>query len=242
MNTSWLRSKKFWLVVVAVGLVALLGSVLPLDTWIEAINRWLETLGLWAIPAFISLYVFASVLGFPNIVLILVAGTVFGLVTGMASASAADTLGAVACFALGRTIARQRIKKWLDKNPDFARLDRAVGEQAWKILLLSRLSPLIPSNILNYGFSCTKVGFWQYFLLTWLGMLPVIAFYVYLGAFGVSLFGGDSSPQLLAWRAAGLALAVGVAIYLTRLAKSVLSEAEEPELASESMVDSKRGN
>ena len=157
MKTGWWRSKKFLLLSLAVGLIALLTFILPIQEWSVGVRDWLKSLGNWAIPAFVIVYVLASVVGFPNIVLILVAGTVFGLAKGIASASVADTLGALACFFLGRTIARQRIKKWIEQNPQFVQIDRAVGEKGWKILLLSRLSPLIPSNILNYGFISSRL-------------------------------------------------------------------------------------
>lgn len=224
MQWRWLRSKKLWLGLAAVGLIVLLSRVLPLQDWAVKLDNWLESLGPWAIPAFIVLYVLTSVAAFPNIVLILVAGTVFGLAKGIISASVADTLAAVACFLLGRTIIRQRIKKRMQRYPNFAQFDKAVGEKGWKILLLSRLSPIVPSNLLNYGFSCTQVNFWQYFFFTWIGMLPVIGFYVYLGTFGIRLVGVNSSPQALILQGIGLGATIVAAVYVTQLAQKALSE------------------
>ena len=132
MKTGWWRSKKFLFLGLTVGLIGLLTFILPLQEWSVEVRDWLKSLGVWAIPAFIVIYVLASVVGFPNIVLILVAGTVFGLFKGIASASVADTLGAVACFFLGRTIARQRVQEWIEQNPQFVQIDRAVGEKGWK--------------------------------------------------------------------------------------------------------------
>lgn len=223
MKTGWLRSRRFWLLVLSGVLIAFLGSKLPLQAWLVATKNWLVTLGFWAMPAFILLYLVATVLGLPNILLILVAGALFGLWKGIGLASIADTLGAMACFLVGRSIIRERIQRWMSKHPSFVQLDRAVGKKGWKILLLTRLSPLVPSNLLNYGFSCTKVSFWQYSFFSWLGMLPVIALYVYLGAFGVSLFQDQLSPVKLAVQAVGLVLAIVAAFYTTRLARKTLT-------------------
>lgn len=222
MQWGWLRSKKFWLGLAGAGSIALLSQVLPLQDWVVKIHTWLETLGPWAVPAFIMLYVLTSIIAFPNIILILVAGTVFGLAKGIISASIADTLAAVACFLLGRTIIRKRIKEWMQHHPNFAKFDQAVGEKGWKILVLSRLSPMVPSNLLNYGFSCTQVNFWQYFFFTWIGMLPVIGFYVYLGTFGMKLVGANSSPQALTVQGIGLVATIIAAVYITRLAQKTL--------------------
>lgn len=234
MKINWFRSRKFWLFLVGGVILAFLGSKLPLQDWFFGVRNWLASMGPGAVPAFIGLYLFATVFGLPNILLILVAGTLFGLVKGVIAVSIADTLGAIACFIVGRTIARERIKKWISKNPNFARLDRAVGKKGWKILLLSRLSPMVPSNVLNYGFSCTKVNFWQYCFFSWLGMLPVIVLYVYLGSFGVSLFRSEITFQKVALQAGGAVLAIAAAIYTTRLANKAL----QPECPAEE-ADSK---
>jgi uncharacterized membrane protein YdjX (TVP38/TMEM64 family) len=223
MKANWLRSRRVWLLFLAGVIIALLASTLPLKDWFFAVSNWLVKLGPGAMPAFILLYLIATVVGFPNVLLMLVAGTIFGLFKGIIAVSIADTLGAIVCFLLGRTIARQRIKKWISKNPSFTQLDRAVGKKGWKILLLTRLSPLVPSNILNYGFSCTKVNFWQYCFFSWLGMLPIITLYVYLGTFGVALLQEGLTPRKIALQSVGVILAIGAAVYTTRVARKALT-------------------
>lgn len=229
MKLDWLRNRKFWLFVLIGILIALISSKLPLIQWFSELKDRLAMLGVWAMPAYMLIYLLATIFGLPNILLILVAGSLFGLVKGIIAASIADTLGAIACFFLGRTIARQQIKKWIAKHPNFAQLDRAVAKKGWKILLLSRLSPLVPSNLLNYGFSCTKVNFWQYTFFSWLGMLPVITLYVYLGSFGVRLLTDGLTLGKLALQSVGLLLALGAGIYTTRLTREALT----PECSSE---------
>lgn len=204
-------------------MLATLGSQLPLVDWFVAIKKWFIPLGPVAIPVFIFIYLLATVLGMPNLLLILVAGALFGFVKGVFAVSTADTLGAIACFLLGRTIARDRIKKWLSKHPHLSQLDYAIAQKGWKILLLTRLSPLVPSNLLNYGFSCTKVNFWQYSFFSWLGMLPVISLYVYMGSFGVSLLKNDLTPQKLALQFVGLLLAGVATFYVTRITRKALT-------------------
>ncbi|MBE9180419.1 TVP38/TMEM64 family protein [Oculatella sp. LEGE 06141] len=224
MKLGWLRSRKVLLLMGVGVLLALGASLLPLDAWANRVRQWLETLGIWAIPAFVLLYLIVTVLCLPNMILMLVAGTAFGLPLGIFSVSIADTVGAAVCYGLGRTIARNRVKRLMQRHAEFAHLDEALGNQGWKILLLTRLSPIVPSNILNYGFSCTKVNFWHYIFFTWIGMLPIIGLYVYVGYFGGAMLRQGASPQALAIQAVGLAIAVVAAIYTTRLAKSALSQ------------------
>lgn len=226
MNIGWLRHHKVLALVLAGVLVALLVSLLPTKEWSAEVQTWLKSLGFWEFPAFIVIYVLTTTLGLPNIVLILVAGTLFGFPQGFVSVSIADTLGAATCYGFGRTLARKHVKKLLQRYPTFAQLDRAIAQKAWKILLFSRLSPVIPSNVLNYGFSCTRVNFWQYLFFTWLGMLPVIGLYVYIGYFGVNMMGGNNKPGTLALQTIGLVVTIIAAVYTTRLAKSVLADSD----------------
>lgn len=230
MNLPFLRNRRLWLLALAGVGLAVLGSQLPLQDWFLGTYNWLSTLGNSAIPVFIGLYLLATVFGLPNIVLILVAGAAFGL-KGVAVASVADLLGAIACYCVGRWLARDRIKRWIKKNPNFASLDAAVGQQGWKILLLMRLSPLVPSNILNYGFSCTRVNFWQYCFFSWVGMLPVIALYVYLGSFGLSLFQEGPTAGKIVLQGGGAVLALSAGWYTTNLTRQALKpkHASEPD-------------
>lgn len=191
-------------------------------SWLHEIQDWLTSLGPWATPGFIGLYVLASVLGIPSVILMLAAGMLFGFVSGFIYASIADVLGAIACFGLGRTVIRRPVERWIRKNPKLAKLDQALAHKGWKILLLTRLSPVVPSNLLNYGFSLTRIRFWQFFLTSWLGMIPVIALYVYIGSFGAKLSAWEKSPQNLGFQVFGIMTTIAASVYLTRFTRRSL--------------------
>jgi uncharacterized membrane protein YdjX (TVP38/TMEM64 family) len=226
MTAAWLRSRRLWGTIAGIGAVMAVASRLPLTDWSDQLNQTIEALGIWAAPAFIGVYGVATVLGIPNLLFLLAAGSLFGLFKGFLIASLADILGAIACFWLGRTLFRDRIKRWLQKNPKFQAIDRAVERNGWKILLLTRLSPVVPSNLLNYGFSCTRVTFRQYALCTWVGMIPVVAFYTYLGTVGSNLLRGDINAETLTLQLIGLALAIAAAGYTTYVVRRSLHDQE----------------
>lgn len=222
MKLSWLRSRRFWLLTITAILITLIGSQLPLDEWFLRANKTLASMGVWALPTFILAYLIATVLGLPNIILILVGGSLFGVLKGTIASSAADIVGAMICFGIGRTFARQWIKRWLQKNPRFIQIDQAVEHNGWKVLLLTRLSPLVPSSMLNYGFSCTRVNVWHYAFFSWLGMLPVIALYTYMGSLGTYLLSNEITAQKAALQGAGLVLAIAAALYSSYLVRKAL--------------------
>lgn len=226
MNWNWLRSKTFWLILTTVAGFLLLVSFLPVGDWLTIVKDWLKTLGPWAMPMYIGVYLLAAIAGLPNILLILGAGTLFGFLQGIFAASVADTGSIAVCYLLGRTIARSQIKKIISKDSRFVQLDKALAKKGWKVVLLTRLSPVLPSSVLNYGFSLTKVNFWQYLFFSWLGMIPVIGLYVYVGAFGANLTDPERNPGGIILQVIGLAVTIGLVIYTTRMAKRILSQDE----------------
>jgi uncharacterized membrane protein YdjX (TVP38/TMEM64 family) len=191
--------------------------------WIFVAQQWLSSLGYLAYPAFIGIYLTANLFGLPAIFLFLAAGGLFGFIPGVIIVSFADTLSVATCYLLGRTIGRKTISKWIAERPHWGRFDRAVAQKGWKIVFLTRLSPIVPSNVLNYGFSLTRINFWQYLFFSWLGMLPVIGLYVYLASVGTHLISGSQNdPKQIAASVIGFTTALTAIAYTTKLMHSTV--------------------
>jgi pyruvate/2-oxoglutarate dehydrogenase complex dihydrolipoamide dehydrogenase (E3) component/uncharacterized membrane protein YdjX (TVP38/TMEM64 family) len=192
--------------------------------------EWTESLGLWGAVFVAAFYIIATVLFLPGSVLTLGAGFLFGPITGTITVSIGATLGACAAFLVGRTIARKPIEAKLAANEKFAAIDNAVAGQAFKIVLLTRLSPVFPFNMLNYAFGLTKVPFAKYALASWIGMIPGTIMYVYFGAGLRSLAEAAAGKvetglagQIFFW--AGLAIAIAVTVLVTKIAKKAIKQA-----------------
>lgn len=185
--------------------------------WLYQANNWLGSMGYWAYPTFTVIYLGSTLVGLPAIFLFLAAGSLFGFVPGLVLVSFADTVSVAVCYLLGRTVARKKVNKWISQRPHWGEFDRAVAKKGWKIVFLTRLSPLVPSNVLNYGFSLTKINFWQYLFVSWLAMLPVIALYVYLASVGIDLLSGNNDPKQIVASVIGIVTAVTAIAYTTKL-------------------------
>ena len=190
--------------------------------WIFQAHQWLSSLGYLAYPAFVGIYILATMLGLPAIFLFLAAGSLFGFLPSLILVSFSDTLSVAICYLLGRTVARKTVHKWIADRPHWGRLDRAVAQKGWKIVFLTRLSPIVPSNVLNYGFSLTKINFWQYLFVSWIAMLPVIALYVYLASVGTNLVSGNNDIRQVVASAIGFVTAFMAIAYTTRLMQTTV--------------------
>ena len=105
---------------------------------------WVARLGPWGAVAFIGLYILATVLFVPGLILTLGAGFLFGVLRGSIYVSIASTLGASAAFLIGRHLARQWVSSKIKGNEKFTAIDQAVAKEGWKIVGLLRLSPVFP--------------------------------------------------------------------------------------------------
>ncbi|MCC0176907.1 TVP38/TMEM64 family protein [Waterburya agarophytonicola K14] len=201
--------------------------------WVFQAHHWLSSLGYLGYPAFIGIYLLATLVGLPAIFLFLAAGSLYGFVPGLILVSFADTLSVAVCYLLGRTVARKVVHQWIADRPHWGKFDRAVAQKGWKIVFLTRLSPIVPSNVLNYGFSLTKINFWQYIFVSWVAMLPVIALYVYLASVGTNLLSGNNDPKQIIASVIGFVTTLTAIAYTTKLVQSTLFDKTE---------DSRRSN
>lgn len=227
------------LLVFAVALAGLFGLalLLPVAEWLTTGLAWIQAHRDVAWAVFIALYIVATVFMLPGLILTITAGFIFGLVQGVVLVSVGSVLGATAAFLLGRSIARDSIASRIAAWPRFQALDRAIGRRGFLIVLLVRLSPAFPFNLLNYALGLTAVPVRHYVLASWIGMFPATVLYVWAGTFAQSLAtaaGGEVETglagQLLL--ALGLVATLVVTVVVTRLARRELDrqlEAAAPE-------------
>ncbi len=192
--------------------------------------QWVDDLGAIAPIAFILIYIVATVAFLPGSVLTLGAGVLFGVIQGSLYVFVGATIGATLAFLVGRYLARGWISKKIAGNQKFSAIDQAVGQEGFKIVALTRLSPVFPFNLLNYGMGVTGVSLKDYVLAS-VGMIPGTIMYVYIGSLAGSIatIGGETQPDanpIAQWaiRIVGFAATVAVTLYVTKIAKKALNE------------------
>lgn len=194
--------------------------------------QWIDSLGASAAIVFMLIYMVATVLFFPASILTLGAGVVFGVILGSLYVFIGASIGASLAFLVGRYVARGWVEKQIEGNPKFKSIDQAVGKEGVKIVLLTRLSPIFPFNLLNYAYGLTKVTFRDYVIGT-LGILPGTIMFVYVGSLAKNLaaLGSEevAEPSVIQWaiRIIGFLATVAVTIYVTKIARKALNEKVE---------------
>nr|WP_197705464.1 TVP38/TMEM64 family protein [Dolichospermum compactum] len=191
--------------------------------------QWINSLGAVGGIVFIGIYIIATLAFLPAAILTLGAGIIFGVIWGSLYVFIGATLGAVAAFLVGRYLARGWVKEKISRYKKFAIIDKAVSKEGLKIVLLTRLSPLFPFNLLNYALGVTSVSFKDY-LLGSVGMIPGTIMYVYIGylAGDLALIANKNQPSnmILHWviQIIGFIATIAVTVYVTKIAKKALEE------------------
>jgi pyruvate/2-oxoglutarate dehydrogenase complex dihydrolipoamide dehydrogenase (E3) component/uncharacterized membrane protein YdjX (TVP38/TMEM64 family) len=215
-------------------LVAVAGAARALhaDRLLLDFVAWVRGAGAAGMVAFGVAYVVACVLFLPGLILTLGAGFAYGVPVGVPLVWVSANLGAVAAFLLGRTVLRETIARRVETNPRFAAIDRAVAREGLKIVLLTRLSPVFPFNLLNYAYGLTRVSLRDYAIGSLVGMIPASILFVYLGSLVTNLAdlsagGSGGGPAQRIFFYVGLAIAVAVVVVVTRVARRALDEATQ---------------
>eukprot|EP00245_Coleochaete_scutata_P004258 TRINITY_DN16598_c0_g1_i1.p1 TRINITY_DN16598_c0_g1~~TRINITY_DN16598_c0_g1_i1.p1 ORF type:complete len:403 (+),score=63.02 TRINITY_DN16598_c0_g1_i1:203-1411(+) len=202
-----------------------------LNGLIGHLNEYIEGYGAVGYLVFILAYASLEIVAIPAIPLTMTAGLLFGNVTGTVLVSIAGTIAATVAFLIARYVARDRLLLLAKDNKQFLAIDKAIGEDSFKIVTLLRLSPLLPFSLGNYLYGLTSVKLVPYVAGSWLGMLPGTWAYVCAGALSRSFLaddGSDVSVMPSNWMIAlGLAATVGVAWYITRIAKDALDKVND---------------
>jgi uncharacterized membrane protein YdjX (TVP38/TMEM64 family) len=202
--------------------------IVPVQKPLVEFLEWTRHHRLSGALVLILAYILACLLLIPGSLLTLGAGFALGLPLGFVAVFLGSNLGATAVFLLGRTLARDWIACKVAASPRFRAVDRAVSAQGFKVVLLLRLSPAIPFNVLNYALGLTQIPWRAYLLATLLGMVPGTLLYVYVGSAAGAVAELLAHPtergpaERVLWYL-GLAATIVVTLWITWIARRALA-------------------
>lgn len=178
----------------------------------ERVATWLRSIRAvwWAPLAFIGAYTIFNVFLVPGTILTLTAGAVWGWWTGGLWVLAASTIGSAAPYFLARS-GSAGVTEALRARA--ARLAALLQDQGFTTLLLLRLVPIVPYNLLNYAAGFAGVKPRAYFAATFLGTIPGIFVFTYSAD---AIAAGVIRPRDAFIRIVLAGLAFGALILITR--------------------------
>lgn len=124
--------------------------------------HWFKRHNGWSGWAFYLLFYTGLVsVFFPGVIFILAAGYLFGFWRGLLVIWVGGAVGQALAFLLARYLLRDWVEPLVARKwKHWTYVDRALEQEGWKLVLLLRLSPLIPYNLLNIAMATTSIHFW----------------------------------------------------------------------------------
>lgn len=202
--------------------------ILPFADWIAVIVEWSKLHPIAGPVLYILGVVIATVFFVPGSVSMMIAGFLFGLAPGIVFAAVGIAVGAQCAFLVARLGARHWVEEKVAGSPRMQAIEKGLREEAFLIIVLTRLSLVIPFNVLNYSYGVTSVTARMHLVATALGMLPAVGLYVYLGTLARDLgqiLSGDATPTDLGYwiAAAGITAIVVLTWAIHRTASRALA-------------------
>jgi len=196
---------------------------------LEAVVETVQSMGPAGYLYFGGVYTIAEILAIPAIPLTASAGYLFGVRDGTAVVLVSATIAAAVSFLIGRTFLRTYVEKALESYPDFKKIDKAIGEEGFKLMLLLRLSPIFPFALSNYLYGVTSIKFWPFLFGTLLGFTPGTIAYVFTGEIGKSLTLNSATAEPWYVYVGALALLSGFIKIVSDVATGIIEKVQDEE-------------
>ena len=146
----------------------------------EQFKNKIKSFGIWAPVVYIIIYVIRPIILFPAGILSATAGIIWGTWLGFFILQIAANISSTAEFLFARYFARDAIEKKLGSR--IQGLDAKIEKHGFLTVLLIRLIPNVAWDIQNLTLGLTKVKFRDYFLATFIGIMPGSFAFVFFGS------------------------------------------------------------
>jgi uncharacterized membrane protein YdjX (TVP38/TMEM64 family) len=157
--------------------------LLPLGEWVDSLTNWGAKAG-WSGALLVGLlFVPICLFMLPASTLLAYGMAVaFGLWPSFLGIMVGANLGAMACFLAGRTLARGFVERQKETRPLLAALDSVLDESSFGMIVLVRLSPLLPFALVGYALGATRSSSWRHALATTIAVAPQTLLTCYIGS------------------------------------------------------------
>lgn len=176
------------------------GAAIRGDT--AEVRHQVHELGVAGPLLLLGLALIHAVVFYPAEIVDAAAGFAYGFVPGLLLAMTGWLLSGLVCFAIGRSVARPLLDRWLGAER-FERIEAMIERGGPTLLLAIRLIPILPFSLVSYAAGAARVPAWRFVWTTAVGYLPITAITVYLGT---QLEGLSLSDPLVIGSAAALLL------------------------------------
>lgn len=160
--------------------VRMAGGILALAD-IKGMRIFIRGYGTWAPIVSMGLMVLQAIAApLPAFVITFANAWIFGWANGAIYSWTGAMIGASICFWIAKTYGRPVVVKLIGAK-SLEMSDKFFKDYGRFSVLIARLIPIVPFDIISYAAGMTTMGFWEFFWATGLGQLPATIIYSWLG-------------------------------------------------------------
>eukprot|EP01095_Lingulamoeba_sp_RSL-Kostka_P012481 TRINITY_DN4972_c0_g1_i1.p1 TRINITY_DN4972_c0_g1~~TRINITY_DN4972_c0_g1_i1.p1 ORF type:complete len:418 (-),score=118.13 TRINITY_DN4972_c0_g1_i1:120-1373(-) len=203
----------------------------PLIRWLVFVLDWVEGINkFFGIIIVIIIYLIVTPFGFPVSIVNLASGFLFNFWFGVLCSTIGTVLGMALCYIMGRGLMRKWTEEKIKQRRIFQAIDLAVQKQAWKLIILTHLSPILPATLLHYVYAAVGVNFLTFIISSFVGIAPGMVVYTYVGTLSNSILNAitgksDSMTTEIIYLVLIIVTSVLLVVLVTWIAKRELKKA-----------------
>lgn len=183
------KFSKFLKVLLSGILIFAIGSIiykiLNMDIGPNDIQKYVTSFGKLAPLVYIIMFALVPLTLFPDSILAIGGGLIFGLTKGYTYTLIGALIGASLSFYISRKLGRNFVKKITKEKLDY--IEEMINTKGFFVILLLRLIPLFPFDVISYGAGLTNIKYRDFIFATIVGTIPGILVFTNIGAQSVDI-------------------------------------------------------
>lgn len=138
----------------------------------EELQDTIKQYGALGPVIYVILYMFASMFLIPCFPLSVGVRLIYGPIWGSILVMIALSVSVSVCFGVTRLFGRKYVESKLNKRKDFGVIKKGVEKQGYNMVVLTRIIPIVPTNIQSYAYGLSSVSFKKHLIISLLAMIP----------------------------------------------------------------------
>ena len=138
---------------------------------IHKLKVFIENYGLRGQILYVLINVLCAILALPIVPVKFLGGLIYGPVVGLLLVELSSIIATAITFTISRYLLGKKVAKVFSNNKSFNKMYYGVENKGWKMIMITRLIPLFPYNLQNYGYGITNINFKTYILATAIFMI-----------------------------------------------------------------------
>lgn len=179
------KLKKILIIILILAFLVITNKYIGNNVDIYTIKEYVKTFGVLAPLIYIVMFSLVPLTFFPDSVLAISAGLIFGFSKGYIYTTIGALIGASIAFFIARYLGKEIIKK--RSSDKLEKIERLIEKNGFYIIFLLRLIPLFPFDVISYGAGITNVKYKDFILATLFGTIPGIAVFTNIGATSLNI-------------------------------------------------------